>query len=49
MPEFQISPQRQYIIDSFVSKLPDLRRRAGLTADMVALPGMVIPRASATV
>ena len=30
MPEFQISPQRQYIIDSFVSKLPDLRRRAGL-------------------
>ena len=30
MPEFQISPQRQYVIDQFVARLPELRRKAGL-------------------
>ena len=30
MPEFQLSPQRQYIIDHFIKELPSLRKKAGL-------------------
>ena len=30
MPEFKLSPQRQYIIDRFVKELPSLRKKAGL-------------------
>ena len=30
MPEFQLSPQRRYIIEHFVPQLPLLRKKAGL-------------------
>ncbi|MBE6673304.1 MAG: helix-turn-helix domain-containing protein [Ruminococcaceae bacterium] len=30
MPEFQLSPQRQYIIEHFIKELPTLRKKAGL-------------------
>ena len=30
MPEFQLSPQRQYIIEHFTKQLPALRKKAGL-------------------
>ncbi len=30
MPEFQLSPQRQYIIEHFVKELPTFREKAGL-------------------
>ena len=30
MPEFQLSPQRQHILQQFAQQLPALRRKAGL-------------------
>lgn len=30
MPEFKLSPQRQYIIEHFIKELPALRKKAGL-------------------
>ncbi|MBE6638964.1 MAG: helix-turn-helix transcriptional regulator [Ruminococcaceae bacterium] len=30
MPEFQLSPQRRYIIEHFIKQLPLLRKKAGL-------------------
>ena len=30
MPEFNLSPQRAYIMQQFIPQLPDLRKKAGL-------------------
>lgn len=40
MPEFQLSPQRRYIIEHFVKDLPALRKKAGLKQyELAALVG----------
>ena len=40
MPEFQLSPQRKYIIEHFVKQLPALRKKAGLKQyELAALIG----------
>lgn len=40
MPEFQLSPQRRYIIEQFIKELPALRKKAGLKQyELAALVG----------